>query len=619
MDNSKEKAKKKQRHWTSSGLILLSIAIAVLGLSAYYISSNHLGLVDPLRYYARSDYLYQDLSRFISAIYHNTENDSFMFYQFSEVNKDGSVNIRSNSRGLTEETKAELLNPHANHPLFIQGSFVSEKFQIDDMHSTIMTQEEQEAFALHFMSNFHVDDGVDQLEMKNNVGNMRLVLSLQEGLGFSNFYSYALGTATADSYLIMWIFAFMICSLALLLGLSTSPESVKKSVLANFWRQSYWIVSLVLSPACLALAIAVLFYMTPFSNGTIQSIYRYVSEPNFGFIAFGLFVLSATALCLFSIGFIVREASGMGFGVAFRKKSFIFLVSKHVFRGIKKVISWFLDVIFRVLELQPIPSGYLFVVIISVYWTLEFISLSIWQNVATYQVISNLWIIGLTAGLIILIRGISELTSDAKKVADGNFGKLVHSYRGPLRKLGETINHMQRGLDEALERSIKSEKMKTALITNVSHDLKTPLTSIINYSDLLQNTDLTDEEREKYSQVIHQKSKRLKIHIEDLFEVSKATSGEVILERHRLDIVALLRQAIGEFEDRFEEKGIRVIVDYAVSSCILSLDGQKTFRILENILQNIANYTQRETRVYIDVALSDDWTTWYLKTWPTIR
>ena len=168
------------------------------------------------------------------------------------------------------------------------------------------------------------------------------------------------------------------------------------------------------------------------------------------------------------------------------------------------------------------------------------------------------------------------------------------------------LNTIEDGLKEALNKAITSEKMKSELITNVSHDLKTPLTSIINYIDLLKEDDINDEKRNRYLEVLDMKSKRLKILIEDLFEASKAVSGNMVFEKEDLNIVSLLRQVIGELEEKIAQANLNIITKWPEEKVILYLDGRKTFRVYENLINNIIKYSMKNSRVYIDVINSEN-------------
>jgi signal transduction histidine kinase len=175
-----------------------------------------------------------------------------------------------------------------------------------------------------------------------------------------------------------------------------------------------------------------------------------------------------------------------------------------------------------------------------------------------------------------------------------------------LQELADNIINIENGLDIALDKAIKSERLKGELITNVSHDLKTPLTSIINYVDLLDNDNISDEKRKAYLEILKERSLRLKILIEDLFEASKAASGNLEMHMEDLDPVALLRQTLGEFEDKISISNLEFIKKIPDQKINIYADGKKTFRVFQNLISNILKYSLNGTRVYIDVEEKDE-------------
>ncbi|MEN7552217.1 histidine kinase dimerization/phospho-acceptor domain-containing protein [Clostridioides difficile] len=168
--------------------------------------------------------------------------------------------------------------------------------------------------------------------------------------------------------------------------------------------------------------------------------------------------------------------------------------------------------------------------------------------------------------------------------------------------LAENINNIGEGLDRAIEEQVKSERMKSDLITNVSHDLKTPLTSIINYVDLIKKEEsIQPEYINDYINVLESKSKRLKLLIEDLFEASRVSSGNIELQISKIDLVQLLRQSIGELEEKLSKNNLYLKLNVPNDKVYIWADGRRMYRVFENLLSNIAKYSLEETRVYIDV------------------
>lgn len=171
--------------------------------------------------------------------------------------------------------------------------------------------------------------------------------------------------------------------------------------------------------------------------------------------------------------------------------------------------------------------------------------------------------------------------------------------KNSLSELAENINFLKNNIQSSQQAQQKSERLKTELITNVSHDLRTPLTSIITYTDLLKREDVTEEERQAYLDIIDKKSKRLKILIDDLFETSKMASGDVELQKTPVDLVQLLNQSLAEYEEKIQQSQLQFKIHTSAPQMIATVDGQKMWRVFDNMIGNILKYSLENTRVYI--------------------
>ena len=198
------------------------------------------------------------------------------------------------------------------------------------------------------------------------------------------------------------------------------------------------------------------------------------------------------------------------------------------------------------------------------------------------------------------------LLEATNKIAEGNLDVEIKEDLGLFNPLKGELEKIQSGFKKAVEQEVKSQRLKTELISNVSHDLKTPLTSIITYVDLLKNENITEEERKSYIETIERKSQRLKNLIEDLFEMSKATSKNVQLNIVDVDIVELMKQTQFELSDKIEESSLKFKWNLPSEKVIVKLDSQKTFRVFENLLENIVKYSMPNSRVFIDIINKED-------------
>lgn len=196
-----------------------------------------------------------------------------------------------------------------------------------------------------------------------------------------------------------------------------------------------------------------------------------------------------------------------------------------------------------------------------------------------------------------------KIIGGIERICDGDLQYQIDTtdMHGGNLKLATAVNHIGEGIRGAVETSIKDERLKADLITNVSHDLKTPLTSIINYVKLIKREQVDNEKIREYVEILDQKSQRLKTLTEDLVEASKASSGNVNLVCGKINLVELFNQTVGEFTEKFEEKGLQVVATYAQSGLYIWADSRRIWRVVENLFNNIYKYAMPNTRVYIDV------------------
>ncbi|MDO4339073.1 MAG: HAMP domain-containing sensor histidine kinase [Eubacteriales bacterium] len=199
--------------------------------------------------------------------------------------------------------------------------------------------------------------------------------------------------------------------------------------------------------------------------------------------------------------------------------------------------------------------------------------------------------------------GRDRILEGLKRITEGELQYKIPLDRltGEQKTMAEYINHIGEGLDAAVESSLKNERMKTELITNVSHDIKTPLTSIINYVDLLKRENFTDPKICGYLDILEAKAQRLKTLTEDVVEASKVSTGNITLDMADLNFGEMIHQVIGEFEEKFQEKHLTIMVHFAEEPAVICADGQRMWRVLENIFNNAVKYAMEGTRVYADV------------------
>ncbi len=248
-------------------------------------------------------------------------------------------------------------------------------------------------------------------------------------------------------------------------------------------------------------------------------------------------------------------------------------------------------------------------------------------NFIILAILCSLWFLGIGALLIYSVvlyifmrkyyRDLNQkyraLLKAANQIAEGNLEVTIEEDLGVFEPFKKAIQKIQSGFKVAVGEEVKSQKLKTDLISNMSHDLKTPLTAIITYVSLLREEHVTPEQRKAYIDILEQKSMRLKSLIEDLFEISKANSNNVTLNLEEVDIVSLLKEVSYELSDKIEESAIDFRWNLPDEKIVLPLDSQKTYRIFDNLLTNIIKYGMPDTRAYIDMKKEDGYVTIAMK------
>ena len=216
---------------------------------------------------------------------------------------------------------------------------------------------------------------------------------------------------------------------------------------------------------------------------------------------------------------------------------------------------------------------------------------------------------GMVVNVVVLVivcwwsAGFRRIRKGTDVIAAGNVNHKIDTTRlpGELKRHAESLNNISSGLNSAVDEKMKSERFKAELITNVSHDLKTPLTSIINYVNLLKATQQTDPKAQEYIEVLDRKSQRLKKLTEDLVEASKASTGALSVNRERIGMNQLLSQALGEYEEKLEERHLTVVCTEPEGESYVYADGRHLWRVIDNLLGNCAKYALEGTRIYVEL------------------
>ena len=242
--------------------------------------------------------------------------------------------------------------------------------------------------------------------------------------------------------------------------------------------------------------------------------------------------------------------------------------------------------------------------VIGVFWVfiLIFMGLNAYEN---DNLIIGFIVISIIESVILILAAIAfqRVKRGGEKIVNGDLeNKIDTAYMfGDIKDFAESLNNINQGLQTAIDDKMRSERFKTELITNVSHDIKTPLTSIVNYVDLIKKEDCDNQKINEYIEVLDRQSIRLKKLIEDLVEASKASTGNLSVELTKCNLSVLINQAVGEFSEKLEAKDLRVVQNIENQDICIMADGRRLWRVFDNLLNNICKYAMSGTRVYIDL------------------
>ena len=312
------------------------------------------------------------------------------------------------------------------------------------------------------------------------------------------------------------------------------------------------------------------------------------------FALYGILMSAFVTLCWYSFVRRFRRAT-------LWSGSFVYMVLHKVYNGIDFVLSHGNTAISTL-----IPYNF-------------FILVNMAGILAVYMFRAQAWVIPVILLLLVLFDGCigvmlfrnsaerADIVEGIKRIREGevDYKLEAESLHGANREMADAVNNIGEGIRKAVKTSMKDEQMKTDLITNVSHDIKTPLTSIISYVDLLKRLKIEDEPAKSYIAILDSKSQRLKQLTDDLVEASKISSGNIELQKELLNLTELLNQSIGEFSEKLEEKKLQVIFEGQEVLAYIFADSRRMWRVIENLFNNICKYALEGTRVYLDLWIED--------------
>lgn len=445
--------------------------------------------------------------------------------------------------------------------------------------------------------------GLDYEEEIINPKNVTIVYGIPKNLSYSdddiyynslNIGNWVYGDALAPYAIIIYAVVIL---MSLIISYKKSKEDKIISKLLNIPLEI--LATLIISiTACVSLSPEIIYgtlYNTEVINGLkiyglSESVSRYglyiINVIYWIALLFSAFIAISLLKHIFKKGIIkyIKENTLVG-----RFTLFIIRKSRSVMNNLSKI------------DFSENSNKYIFKIVLINFVIVMFCSLLWFGGIFGAIVYSIVLFFILRKYMIEMKEKYNILLEATNKIAEGNLDVEIKEDLKVFEPLKDELQKIQKGFKNAVDEEVKSQRMKTDLISNVSHDLKTPLTSIITYIDLLKDENISEENRKLYLDTLDRKSQRLKNLIEDLFEVSKATSKNVQLNILNVDIVSLMKQTQFELSDKIEESSLKFKWNFPENKVIVPLDSQKTFRVFENLLINIVKYSMPNSRVFIDI------------------
>lgn len=597
---------------------------AVLLLIASIVSGLLVATNGVIAYHAQDAYIYafeEDFSesRFLSSLLSTPESLMVsvyraVFYEYNEMGYQTSQSdfVSGELRLEFEERIKEIFGEPNNF------GKINYYIQWNDLEFTNCGAENAEEIMQDAYYSFFKRDSAGQVERRStNKADMGQIPLLEDIESFDNSstitVSCSIKEEAAAEYRAIWekqegivtgtIVKTIICditALLLFLYLLCVCGKNKDGEYKNMWLDNIWLevhLAAIAGAALGAIALA---------NVAAED-YMYGNFPqNLIYLVFGTVSALGSLIIITSLLSIVRNIKTR----RLMETSLILRLIRWVVRSIVKIAKWIWKItkvfwltIFRLLSKK---TGVIFI-------TMLFVYTAIIGFFGVCTILSPIWLV---FGILVFVfacfvvayraKDFDEIKKGVSEVRNGNVGYKIPKLKcDDMKTLAGNINDIAIGLDESVAAKVKAERLKTELITNVSHDLKTPITSIISYTELLSKIEDLPEEARDYVAVIAKKSDRLKNLTQDLFDISKVQSGNENVVLEKIDVSLLINQALGEHDNEIQSSGLPFCVE-APKELYISADGRKMSRVLSNLISNILKYTMKNTRVFITAAEKDD-------------
>lgn len=559
---------------------LLLVALSINLTCVFYISDNK-DFVD------KDNYL--ETSQFANRIYH--EVNQIQYYIVNVVNPyedTNSVNVFEHIYGKNIGFEFLLIRKNDN------SIFTNINTSLDNIEEV---KNELKKDNYYFFYNNEIDTNIKNSELKNKYYiNTYRDIEFEIYIAFSDetdvsseafFEKVAFDYAKSNEYNIVYtipIYIVLVMILVIYLLWSIGHRKGEEQIYQTKFDK--WPIEVIL-----AIGISADLFFTWLAYGILDNIFYYETvEINILMFSFAAIILSIIYAITAIIGtsFIKKLKTG-----TLIKTSLVYIICRKIVIGIKNICK----VTFGNLNINLKFLGTLLaLIIITAILCAIFGGFGMFLSIIIYGVVIYF--------IMKKLYQFSKIKLHLKEMYYGNTMKSINlqEYKGELKEIAIYINEISNGLENAVNEKLKSERLKTELITNVSHDIKTPLTSIINYVDLLKQEDIKDEKIKEYVDILDNKSQRLKKLIEDLVEASKVSSGNIKLDKQKINLVELINQTVGEFSDKFNEKNLNVLVNTnKKEEYNIQADTRYMYRVVENLFSNIYKYSLEGSRVYIDI------------------
>ncbi|KUO50305.1 MAG: histidine kinase [Desulfitibacter sp. BRH_c19] len=575
---------------TTWGTLLIILILTVISVGIYAPIKDYAFKDDTQQYLESDNFVLTltDLTRYLNqpedqSYYHRFENLKNIKYYIGHVDADeNKTKVISNISLISDDTNSKLRQEINNSQFYLQVKF-------DEKGNSTIESSQGNGFNKDFFINRLLSRSENGLE---EYANLEIAYTIPKNIGqYDDIFTYEVKSYNLVQYMILILTIGAISILLLTVIAFAIPYSSQKRVsIIRVFNKMFLELKLLAWFPGLFLTFGIL--PTGYNPNRATDYVHIIYDANQYFYLIGIPVTFALSLLIYLSICYIKYVYNEGIKEGLIKNSFIGKAFFYAVDNIKKLSE-------QVIEIDMAKEYHKkFMMLLGI-------------NLLTLWIIASAGALGLILAIVYtiflfkyfikMLDKVRTLNFATKQLAQGNFDIVLEEDFGILNPISKNLSNIKDGFKVAVDKEVKSQNLKNELISNVSHDLKTPLTSIITYVDLLKNEDTTNETQREYIDVLDKKSHRLKVLIEDLFEASKASSGNVELYLEELDIVALLRQTLGELEETINNSSLDIKVNAPETKIICKLDGKRTYRVFENIMSNILKYSMPNSRVYIDV------------------